>query len=210
MDSAFFVKSLGALFAIMNPFMALPMFLSLTAGYDGAARRRTALAVIGFSAAMCLLVGVAGIGVLSVFGISVDDFRVAGGIVLMMIALGMLNGNGMAAHTGSQAERADHVDLETVAFYPMTFPMIIGPGTITTLVIFTGRATGPAQVGALVLAVTAVLAATAVVLLAADRIGHVMSQRLRVIMTRLMGMILAAVAVDMVATGLRALLPGLG
>ena len=209
MDTAYFVKSLGAFFAIMNPFLALPMFLSLTEGFDAAQRRRTALAVIFFSTAMCLVIGLAGLRVLSVFGIGVQDFRVAGGIVLMMIALGMLNGRGVAAHAGSAAEQAHHADLDSVAFYPITFPMIIGPGTITTIVVFTGQAQGMADYGAIALSLGLVLGATAVVLLMAERIGRVMSQTLRVIMTRLMGMILAAIAVEMVATGLRSLLPGL-
>ncbi|MBE2275747.1 MAG: MarC family protein [Rhodobacteraceae bacterium] len=208
MDSAFFIKAFGGIFAIMNPFLALPVFLSLTEEQDPASRRRTALAVTGYALALSFLVAIAGARLLSVFGVGVQEFRVAGGIVVMLIGLQMLNGTN-SAHAGTPAEQAQPVQRDQVAFYPMAFPMIVGPGTIATIVLFTGQAKGLADQAALAVALVLVLALTGTLLWFAGDIGRVMSQTLRTIVTRLMGMILVAIAVTMLADGLKTILPGL-
>ena len=136
MDQTVLVKALGGLFAIMNPFVALPMFLTLTAGYDAARQRKTAIRVAAYSLVMSLVVMAAGKAILGFFGVEVDDFRIAGGIVLLTIALGMLSGQGSTAHSGTPSEQqhqAEHASTSDVSFYPMAFPMMVGPGTITTL-----------------------------------------------------------------------------
>ncbi len=210
MDIPFLVKVLGALFAIMNPFVNLPIFLGLTEGLDPAAQRRLGLRVTLYSAAICAVVALAGQRILAFFGVSVDDFRVAGGLVLAMIAFGLLNGTGSAAHHGSTEEKAGHADFAGTAFYPLAFPMLVGPGTITTLIVFLGQAQGPAQIAAFATALAALLAALGLVLWFGAALGRYLSQTLRVVMSRLMGMILLAIAVAMLAAGLKALLPGLG
>lgn len=211
MDAALLVKALGAFFAIMNPFLALPMFLSLTTGYDLTRQRRTAVRVALYSLVMAAVILVSGTAVLQLFGISVDDFRVAGGLVVLIIALGMLSG-GSPAHSGTPAEQ-EHQQQQAaqadVSFYPLTFPMIMGPGSITTIVVFTGQAhgfSGTLEIGA---AITVVIALLLLVLWFAPSIGAHLGGTLRVVMTRLMGMILAAIAVQMMVTGLRALIPAL-
>ena len=208
MDLTLLVKALGAFFAIMNPFVNLPLFLSLTTGQDPAQQRRTAWRTTLFSALMCAVVAVSGSALLRFFGISLDDFRVAGGLVLLTIALGMLSGRGSSAHEGSKAEKA-HAAANDIAFYPMTFPMIVGPGTITTIIVLFSQADGAKKVVAVVLALILVLAALGGVLHFSSTIGRHMSLTLRTIMTRLMGMILAAIAVGMLAAGLSQLFPGL-
>jgi multiple antibiotic resistance protein len=209
MNLATFVTAFAALFAIMNPFVALPMFLSLTDGYAPPAQRRAGLRAAGYSAILAAIVLVAGSAVLGFFSINVNDFRIAGGIVLLMIGLNMLNGTGSTAHSGTPAEQEHHAELNDVSFYPMAFPMIVGPGTITTLVLLTGNGTMTSYLSvAAALAVVIVL--LAVVLYFSTSIGHLLSQKLRVIMTRLMGMILAAIAVQMIVAGLLTVFPGLG
>jgi multiple antibiotic resistance protein len=208
-DAALFVKAFAALFAIMNPFVALPMFLSLTADQDAKAQRRTGLRVALYGAVLAVVILLSGSAVLAFFGVSVDDFRIAGGIVLLMIGLTMLNGSGSTAHTGTATEQEHHAQVNDPSFYPMAFPMMVGPGTITTLVLLAGgnpSVAGYVTVGVALLVVIAILA---VVLFFSTDIGHLLSQTLRTIMTRLMGMILAAIAVEMVVTGLSAVFPGL-
>ena len=210
MDTVFLIKFAGAIFAIMNPFVNLPVFLSLTAGLTQPEQRRTGWMTVVYSAVLCLVVALAGTQILGLFGISVSDFRVAGGIVMLMIGLGMLNGSASSAHHGTEAEQASQAERTAIAFYPMSFPMLVGPGTITTIILFTGQAKGVADVTALGLVLAGNLAALGIVLHFAASIGHLMSQTLKVVMIRLMGMILAAIAVDMIAGGIRVLLPGLG
>lgn len=231
MDLALFVKALGGLFALMNPFVSLPMFLTLTRPYDLQRQHRTALRITLYSLVMSLVLMASGTAILGFFGISIDHFRVAGGIVLMSIGLGMLNG-GSSAHEGTPQEKARmkakslHPSAgaasvageaephdpaaeaaSDVSFYPLTFPMILGPGTITALIVFSGQATGTPGVIAVVVALLVVLAILFVVLWFAPVIGKRMSHTLRVIMTRLMGMIIAAIAVAMVIDGLQHLIP---
>ena len=213
MATAVLIKALGAFFAIMNPFVNLPLFLSLTQEQDAATQRRTAIRTTISSTVMCAVVLLLGATILRFFGIGVDDFRIAGGIVLLIISLSMLNGGGSSAHEGSTQEKAQHNVVagggNDVAFYPMTFPIIVGPGTITTIIVLFTQAGGAKGIAAVVLALVLVLGALGAVLHFSSTIGRHMSLTLRTIMTRLMGMILAAIAVSMLAAGLSRLFPGL-
>jgi multiple antibiotic resistance protein len=209
MNTELFARALGAIFAIMNPFVALPIFLSLTEGSDAAAMRRVAVVTTLYVAAICAVVALAGDAMLAFFGITVDDFRVAGGLVLLLIGLGMLQGRENTAHQGTPAEQATVQEAERIAFYPLAFPMIVGPGTITTVLIFMSQARMAGDYLAVGLATALVVLALGVVLWFASTIGRWMSQTLRIVTARIMGMILAAIAAGMIAAGLKALLPGL-
>jgi multiple antibiotic resistance protein len=209
LDSVFGIKYFGALFAIMNPLIDLPVFLGLTAGTSVMEQRRIALRVTAYCAVACTIVGLAGQQILGFFGITVDDFRVAGGIVLAGIALHMLNGSGSPAHEGSKQEKPHQDASDDIAFYPMTFPMIVGPGGITTLVVFLQQAKGPADYLTYVLVTALVIALLGITLYFSAAIGRRLSATLRVIMQRLMGMILLAISVSMIADGAKSLLPGL-
>ena len=107
MDYADLVRAFGAFFAIMNPFVNLPIFLALTVGFTVAEQRSLAIKVTLFSAMMCAVILFAGQSILGFFGISVDEFRIAGGIVLAHIAWSMLNGNSAASHHGSEKEQGE-------------------------------------------------------------------------------------------------------
>lgn len=209
MDHVFAVKMFGALFAIMNPVTNLPIFLSVTAGAPVALQRQTALKVALFSLIMGAVFAVGGTQVLTLFGISIDDFRVAGGLVVLMIGLNMLNGSESTSHHGSDNEKADYPSSATVAFYPLTFPIIIGPGTITALILFAGQADSTNDRITYAAVFVGLVALLAVTFWFGGTLGRMMPASARVVMSRLMGMILAAIAVDMIAGGLKALLPGL-
>lgn len=199
----------GAFFAVMNPFINLPMFLALTTDFSVREQRVLAIKVIFFSTIMCTVILFAGQSIISFFGISIDLFRIAGGLVLANIAWTMLNGGDIASHQGSAKEQDQMSNLTALAFYPLTFPLIVGPGTIATLIIYAGHASSPT--GLLVVGATlaSVLLIMLVVLYFASFFGKVLSQTLRVIMTRLMGLILLSIAVEMIIAGATALLPGL-
>ena len=203
------VKAFGAFFAIMNPFLSLPFFLALTTGFTIDQQRALAVKVTLFSAIMCAAILVAGQAIIGFFGITVDQFRIAGGAVLAHIAWSMLNGAGITSHHGSDQEKQQMGDLSGLAFYPITFPMIVGPGTIATLIIYSGHAGNADGLLAIGAVVGIILAMLFVVLFCAAQIGKVLSDTMRVITTRLMGMILLAISVAMVMTGLTSLLPGL-
>ena len=195
-DLPFVTKVFAALFAIMNPIANVPVFLSLTEGASDAVRRRVAgTAALGTTIG-CLVSLVGGQAVLDAFGLSVDDFRLAGGLIVLTIALSMLQGSSSRAHGRNPGGKQDVIDVESVAIYPLTIPLLVGPGTIATLIVF-GH-TAESQGKWLDVAV------------AAPWLGRHLSATATAITRRLMGMILAAVAMEMIVTSLRNLFPGLG
>lgn len=209
MDSTLAVGFFGALFAIMNPITNLPIFLSVTEGLSPTDQRKVAIK----TALYCLILGgaFAAIGnqALGLFGISVDDLRVAGGLVVLMIGLNMLNGTESSSHHGTDGEKQDYPAPETVAFYPLAFPILVGPGTITTLILYAHHIAKPADAIIYSGVFLAVLFLLFVTFWNASALAKRLSANARVIMSRFMGMILSAIAISMIAAGLKALLPGL-
>lgn len=209
MDGIEVTKAFGAFFAIMNPFVNLPIFLALTNGFSVAEQRSLAVKIVLFSAIMCAVILFAGHQIIGFFGVTIDQFRIAGGVVLAHIAWNMLNGSEAASHHGSAKEKDQMNDLSGLAFYPITFPMIVGPGTIATLIIYAGHAKGLGGLMVVGAVAGAILALLFGVLFFASFFGKVLTDTMRVIMTRLMGMILLAIAVEMIVAGAKAVLPGL-
>ncbi len=209
MDFSFAITFFGALFAIMNPVTNLPVFLSVTEGAPAAAQRQIAIKTTLYCLVMGAGIAIAGSQMLNLFGINVDDLRVAGGLVVLLIGLNMVNGVSSQSHHGSPTEKDSYPAPETVAFYPLTFPILVGPGTITTLIVFAHQANEPRNMiayGAVFVLVVFLLGLT---FYNAPVLARHLSGTARVIMGRLMGMILAAIAVSMIAQGLKTLLPGL-
>ena len=214
MDVTFAAKFLGALFAIMNPFINLPIFLSMVGTKPVARQRGMAVTILLYTAAMCIVISLFGGYIIAFFGVTIASFRVAGGLVLLGIALSMLNGKPVTSHERDeqekQADRTAGSDTDgDLAFYPMTFPMVVGPGTMATLIVYAAQTHSAAQYVSFALVLASVLLALFIVLFFAADIGELLSAKVRVIMTRIMGMILAAIAVEMVIEGANVMLPGL-
>ena len=215
MDIAFAVKVFTSLFAIMNPIANIPVFLSLTDGASDTERRKVAITVSIGVAVGCIVSAVAGGAILRAFGLSVDDFRLAGGLLVLLIAISMLHGTPSAQHSPTEAEQAQtrQTDAGSVAIYPLTIPLLVGPGTIATMIVLGQTALHTGQAPAFAIGTLAFLAVMTAALLAAPVVGHYLSPRATAITQRLMGMILAAIAVQMMVTSLKALLslsPGAG
>ena len=215
LDFAFVIKIFAALFAIMNPFANIPVFLALTEGAPAAAQRKVAtLAMIGTTVG-CVIAVVAGAAILKVFGISVDDFRLAGGLLVLLIALTMVQGQASHAHASTPKEKAEQdetqepLDPASVAIYPLTMPLLVGPGTIATLIVFEGIARVEGKFIELWIGLAGFLVLLGASLFAAPFIGRHLSQTATAITRRVMGMILAAIAMEMIVSSLRTLFPGL-
>lgn len=209
METTLAVGFFGALFAIMNPITNLPVFLSVTQSLTAADQRKIAVK----TALYCVILGGAfaaiGSQALGLFGISVDDLRVAGGLVVMMIGLNMLNGNESSSHHGTAGEKDAYPEPDTVAFYPLAFPILVGPGTITTLILYAHHIKTPVEAIVYAGVFLIVVALLLVTFWNAAWLADRLSDNARVIMSRFMGMILSAIAISMIADGLKALLPGL-
>ncbi len=209
MDPTLAAGFFGALFAIMNPITNLPVFLSVTDGLSPTDQRKVATK----TALYCLILGgaFAAIGnkTLGLFGISVDDLRVAGGLVVLMIGLNMLSGTESTTHHGTEGEKQSYPEPDTVAFYPLAFPILVGPGTITTLILYAHHVSKPVDIMIYSGVFLAVLFLLFITFWNASALAKRLSANARVIMSRFMGMILSAIAIGMIADGLKVLLPGL-
>ncbi|MBW6396874.1 MarC family protein [Roseomonas sp. HJA6] len=210
MDTVLLLKFFGALLAIMNPLSGLPIFLNMTEGDSPAVQRRIALQVTGYLLILGTVTALAGAQILGFFGVSIHDLQVAGGLVVLKLAFSMLSGSDSSMHHGSASEQSAYPDsARAIAFYPLAFPVMMGPGTLTTLILFAGQTKGMANWIGYFAVLGAVVLSVAVVFALGSRVGTFLSNTARVIMSRVMGLILAAIAVQMIADGAKALLPGL-
>ncbi len=184
------------LFFVLTPFFALTMFLTLTEGYDGPRRSRLAVSVSVAVGVICLILFFAGRQVFSAFGITLDAFRIGAGVLLFLSGIGLVHGR---AGT-SNANAADDGD---VAIVPLAIPIIVGPATTGTLLVMGAELSDLAAktigAAALILAVMCVAA----VLLAASAIQRILGVRGISILSRLTGLILAALAAQMIMTGIQ-------
>jgi multiple antibiotic resistance protein len=195
------------LLAVLDPFLAVPIFLSLAGTRDAKSRRRLEDAVTVTVFLVLAGAAVFGEGLLKLIGASLPAFQVGGGLVLLLMALSMLNAQ--AGHIRQTRDEVAEVESgERFGVVPLAVPLLAGPGAISTTII-ASQAGGPAHIGALVGCVALVAAIQWIVLRLADTVGERMGTTGLNVATRLLGLLLAAIAIEMMAGGLKALLPGL-
>lgn len=206
MDFAFAAKVFAALFAIMNPIANVPVFLALTEGMDATRRRTVALTAAIAVSIGCVVSAVAGGAILRMFGLSVDDFRLAGGLLLLLIAVAMLHGTPSRQHVPDTHEGGQDSPTSDIAIYPLAIPILLGPGTIATLIVLGQTAVHQHALPALAIGLGGFLALLWLALLSAPVLGRYISAKASAITQRLMGMLLAAIAVEMMTASVRNLL----
>jgi multiple antibiotic resistance protein len=181
------------LFIVVNPIGTLSVFLAVTRGFDAAAQRRIALVAVLASFAVLILFIIGGGYLLEKLGISLRSFQIAGGIILFLVALDMVRGASYAAAGGVGDKATD------VAIYPLAIPKIAGPGTMLTVVLLTDdHRFDFVELSLTTGVLAAVLAITLGVLLLAAPIARLIGDAGASIVSRLMGMILVALAVHTV------------
>lgn len=203
-----YVKFFTALLAIVNPIGAVPLFLSLTTNHSASERNRiglvaatTVFLVLGTS----LLMGEA---ILHFFGITIASFRVGGGILILLIAISMMHARlSETKHTAEEAH--DAAEKDSIAVVPIGLPLLAGPGAISTIILFAHRGTTVAHymIGTAVILLLALSIWTSFRM--APGIGHMLGKTGINIITRIMGLIIAALGVEFITNGLKQLLPGL-
>ena len=204
------LNPLITLLAIVNPLAIVPFFIHYTSGFNAAQRRRT-VQVAAFSAfcviAACALVG---LQILDFFNLSLQSFQVGGGMLLLISAMNMLNAQPAEAkpHTHELEQGAEKAAAgSSIAVVPLTIPLLTGPAAMSTVVIYADRAQSIWQHLALVGYGVVVGAATALCFALAEPIERMLGKTGINVMTRLMGLILAALAVEVMADGLSKLFP---
>ena len=207
-DLRFAVFSFSALFLVVDPIAAVPIFVSITAGtspeHRMAMARRAALVVLG----TLLGFAVAGRLVFELFGISLGSFKIAGGLMLFLMSVDMMQARPSATRT-TPAERAESRDFEDVAIVPLALPMMAGPGAIATVVVLTSRARTPLQTASVIAAIVLTSLLCWLLLRMASRAQRLATATTVRVIERVMGLVLTAVAVEFVFSGLRDLLPTL-
>jgi len=202
------LKPLIALLAIVNPIGVVPFFIHFTQNLTPQQRRRT-IRISAFSAFIVIaLSAIAGLKIIEFFGISLASFQVGGGTLLLISAIQMLNAQPAEGRKEDVDEGTSKVDAgASIAVVPLTIPLLTGPATISTMVIYADKTRHWWQIGVLVGYGVVVAVATFLVFSASGRIARVLGQTGINIMTRLMGLILAALAVELLADGLTKLFP---
>lgn len=201
-----YVKIFIAILAILNPFGVLPVFLSVTAGSTEPERKKIARTVALAVAGVLALTALVGEIALQLFGISIASFQVGGSILLLLMAVSMM----FARESADKAEStAIPQDLRSVAVVPLSVPLLAGPGSISTIIIYANLAESPLHIGIIILCISAAALLVWIVLRLASRIGRFIGPLGLSIVSRLMGLLLAAIAVEFFAKGIVKLLPGL-
>jgi len=201
-----YTRFFTALLVILDPFLAVPIFLSLTQGYSPGERVRVATLTSLTVAFVLVLAALSGEAILTFMGTSLASFRVGGGLVLLLMALAMLRAEADQIRT-TPAEAESASGKGSIAVVPLAIPLLAGPGAIGTVIIQMHRSAAfhhPWLVLGIILGVCLVLW---LVLRLAVPIGHSLGRTGLNILNRLFGLILAAISVEIMANGLKALFP---
>ncbi|HZF44465.1 MAG TPA: MarC family protein [Sphingomonadaceae bacterium] len=199
-----FTSALVTFLLVIDPPGCAPIFASLTREASAAQRRSMAVRAVVIGAAILLFFAAFGEDLLRAIGVSLDAFRVAGGIMLFLIGLDMV----FEKRTERREKRAEEInestEVEDVSVFPMAIPMIAGPGSIATVMLISSRTEGLQASLVVFAALFLALLATLAALLAAGPLLRVLGARIEAVITRILGVLLAALAAQFIIDGLRA------
>ncbi len=198
-ETAFLITAFATLFVVIDPPGLVPLFIALTRGMGVEKRRAMALRACIIATALLLLFGVAGESILTFIGISMPAFRIAGGILLFLTALDMLFERRTQRREGQHAD-PDH----DPSVFPLATPLIAGPGAIATMILLVGQA-GPSWTGtfAILGLMIFMMLVTYAFLLASPPLERMLGRTGTIVITRLLGMLLAALSVQFVIDGVK-------
>jgi len=195
-----------ALFAIVNPIGSVPVFISATSGWSHAERSKTARTVALTVFIVLTIAAFAGDQILDFFGVSIPSFQVGGGILLMLIAISMMHAKQSGAHQTPE-EIQSLAEKEAIAIVPLSIPLLAGPGAISNMIIAAQQNSSVAGHLSLIIPIIFVCTIIWLVLTLAVAIANKLGTIGINIVTRIMGLILAAMAVEFIARGLTGLFP---
>lgn len=198
-DTAFLITAFVTLFVVIDPPGLIPLFIALTPGMDPAHRRTVGLRACIVAVMILMAFGLLGESLLNFVGISMPAFRIAGGMLLFLTALDMLFERRTQRREGQTQQ--DHPDDPSV--FPLALPLIAGPGAIATMILLVGQARGDwARIAAVHGVMIATVALAFAMMLIAGPIGRMLGRTGTVVITRLLGMLLAALSVQFVIDGI--------
>ena len=204
-----YLKFFAALLAIVNPVGAIPIFINLTADQDEGVRNKNGFMASISMGIILIVVLFSGEAVLRFFGISVGSFRVGGGILILLMAISMLHAR-MSRVKQTEEEKLDSAERDSVAVVPLGTPLLAGPGAISTVILYAQRYTSVAHYLYLLGVIVLLICLTFLSFRLAPIIARLLGKTGINVVTRLMGLIMAAVGVEFIANGLKQLFPVLG
>jgi len=202
-----YLEILTAIIVIVDPFGLIPIFISITADETEREKARTAKVAVTAAAIVLIVSILAGGPLLRFFGISIASFKVAGGILIFLTAVSMINAR-ISSSKNTPEETKEAVEKENVAVVPLAVPLLAGPAAISTVIIYSHKQPGLAMKGFLIGSVVLVALGTWVLLRLSSAISRKLGRTGLNNTTRLMGLILAAIAIEFIAGGLLQLFPG--
>ena len=197
----FSLLAVSSIFFLVDPFAALPTFLAVTAGSDAARRRRMAWRASVTAWVVLSLFALAGEFIFRMFGITLPAFEIAGGIILLLIGLDMLQAKRSPTQESS-GDTADAASKEDAGIVPLGIPMLAGPGAITSVMVLVGQVQTRWQMGAILIAIFLTAAVSYLVLGNSDKVGRVLGDTGIRILVRIMGLLLVALAVQYFVNGM--------
>lgn len=198
MDTVFALTAFVTLFVVVDPIGLAPVFVALTGGMEARARRHIALRAVSIAAVLLTLFGLLGDRLLGGIGITLPAFRIAGGVLLFLTALDMLFERRTQRREGQHPAHADDPSV-----FPLATPLIAGPGALATMILLTGQAGGWGGVLLVHLVMAAVLVLVYALFQAAAPIERALGRTGTMVVTRLLGMLLAALATQFILDGLQ-------
>ena len=206
MPTEFLISALVTMFVVVDPVGLVPIFLGITHGMPGRARVSVGLRAALIAAIVLTGAALVGDWLLRTLSITLPAFRIAGGLLLFSIASEMVFGVRIERQT-QEAEEALEERVRNIAAFPLAVPLMAGPGAITATVLLSGRVEhDPARIALLIAVIAAVCAISCLCFLAATQISRVIGQTGNTVQQRLLGVVLAALAVQYVIDGARAAL----
>jgi multiple antibiotic resistance protein len=202
------ISALLTLLVVVDPVGLVPTFLAVTEDLPRSSRRSVAVRASIIAGAILIGTALVGDWLLRTLSISLPAFRIAGGLLLFSIASEMVFGVRLRRE-GQEAEQAVEEHVRNIAAFPLAIPLLAGPGAITATVLLAGRANGNLMLVAVLIGVVVLVAAACfVAFLFAERIGRAIGLTGNIVLSRLLGVLLAALAVQYVVDGVRAVLVG--
>lgn len=200
LDLVFVVAAFTALFAIVNPLGNVPFFVALTQGMDQAEKRGIAFKAAIASVVVLFLFAIAGKAVFALFGIGIPSLRIAGGILVFKVGFDMMHGK-RSETKRTEAEREEALERQAVGIVPLGVPLHAGPGAISTVMLLVSQ-NGPTSLPIVLGSVLVVMGLAYVLLVNGDRILQRMGRIGTLAFARIMGLIIAAIAVEFFFAGL--------
>lgn len=206
----FLLTVLAAIFALVNPFGAIPTLVSLTEGFSEKERNQVVKKAVMVAGGMLLGFMLLGEYIFSVLGIDISDFKIAGGILLFKVAFDMIQGK-LSTTKMTSLEKEDYLEREAVGIVPIGVPLLAGPGSITTAIIyFNSKSNGLIDRFAVIAAVVAVMAISFYVLKFSTRILDRLGRSGSLIISRIFGLLLAAIGIEFIVSGIAGVIVNLG